>query len=185
MNKRLKMGGDEDEEEGSYSLYETMVKYRNPPVQMSVYKDSKTGQKKVTLVISLFSGVQSATFRLIGDGPGTREAVVDYFWAKTSVDHERIFAKEIEHKVMPSCHPKIEQLRNDLELYREKIEDIPKGSIELILPIPVQTVAGSVSIDGKIIEDDRNATYLVVELTGYQTAYSVKEKDMKATFYTA
>jgi len=47
MNKRLKMGEDEDEEEGSFPLYETLVKYRNPPVQMSVYKDSKTGLKKV------------------------------------------------------------------------------------------------------------------------------------------
>lgn len=159
---------------------DSLVVHGNQPVQMSVYRDPETGMEMVIVVAALIGGVTDANFSVVGDGPGTRTVRIDYLWPAMSFDIEGIFAQEINDESLPVCHPKIEALKKDLEKCRSCIDQIPKGSIELTLPIPVQTIVNSVKITGKKTKD--GTRFLIAELMGYQNAYMVKEKDKVVVF---
>ncbi|XP_045022892.1 uncharacterized protein LOC116930516 [Daphnia magna] len=159
--------------------FDSLIVHGNQPVQMSVYQDPVTRREKLVVVVALIGGVGDAKFSLVGDGPGTRTARIDYSWPVTAVDIEAIFQQEIQNGEIPSCHPLIEALKKDLEKSRSSVEEISRG-MELTLPISVQTVANSISITGKRNKD--GTKYLVVILMGYQTAYTIKEKDKIVIF---
>ncbi|KAI9550440.1 hypothetical protein GHT06_005717 [Daphnia sinensis] len=143
--------------------FDSLIVHGNQPVQMSVYQDPETRNEKLVLIVALIGGVDDAKFSLVGDGPGTRTARIDYSWPVTAVDIEAIFQQEIRNGEIPPCHPLIEALKKDLERSRSSVEEIPRGFMELTLPISVQT-------------------YLVVILTRYQTSYTMKEKDKIVVF---
>ncbi|KAK4028825.1 hypothetical protein OUZ56_021843 [Daphnia magna] len=159
--------------------FDSLIVHGNQPVQISVYQDPVTRREKLVVVVALIGGVGDAKFSLVGDGPGTRTARIDYSWPVTAVDIEAIFQQEIQNGEIPSCHPLIEALKKDLEKSRSSVEEISRG-MELTLPISVQTVANSISITGKRNKD--GTKYLVVILMGYQTAYTIKEKDKIVIF---
>ena len=119
-------------------------------------------------------------FSLVKDGPGTRTARIKYSWPPIAVDIKQIFAYEIKSKKRPTCHPKIEALKEDLEINRLCIEDFPKGSMKLTLPILVQTMASTIYKTGKRKAD--GMLILIFELMAYQTTYTVKEKDKIVVF---
>jgi hypothetical protein len=52
--------------------------------------------------------------------------------------------------------------------------------MELTLPISVQTVDSSINVKGKTNKD--GTRYLTAQLTGYQTAYTLKAKDQTVVF---
>ncbi|KAI9553673.1 hypothetical protein GHT06_021600 [Daphnia sinensis] len=154
--------------------FDSLIVHGNQPVQMSVYQDPETRNEKLVIVVALIGGVDDAKFSLVGDGPGTRTARIDYSWPVTAVDIEAIFQQEIRNGEIPSCHPLIEALKKDLEKSRSSVEEIPRGFMELTLPISVQTVANSISITGEKNKD--GTKYLVVILTGYQTVYNEENR---------
>ena len=160
--------------------YDSLIVHGNQPVQMSVYQDPVTRREKLVIVVALIGGVDDAKFTLVGDGPGTRTARIDYSWPVTAVDIEAIFQQEITNGDIPSCHPLIEALKKDLEKTRSNVEEIPRAFMELTLPISVQTVANSINIMGKRNKDGTKC--LVVMLMGYQTAYTIKAKDKIVVF---
>lgn len=164
---------DDEEEEHAMADFDSCVVHRNQPIQMSVYRDPSTQQEKVIIIAMLVGGVCDATFSLVGSGPGTRLARIDYQWPAIAIDIEKIFSHEIADN-LPSCHPKIEALKKDLERTRDSIDEVPKGSIEFTLPISVQTVSTSISITGKKNKD--GVMMLVIELMAFESKYAVKEK---------
>jgi hypothetical protein len=85
-----------------------------------------------------------------------------------AVDLEAIFQQEILAGDILSCHP----LNKNLENFRSSIEEIPKGLMEITLPISVQAVVNSISITEK---RNKNGTkFLVALFSEYQTAYTIK-----------
>lgn len=177
LHKRVRLV--EGKEEGMDD-FDSLIVHGNQPVQMSVYQDPVTRCEKLVVVVALIGGVDDAKFSLVGDGPGTRTARIDYSWPVTSVDIEAIFQTEIQSGEIPSCHPLIEALKKDLEKSRSSVDEIPRGFMELTLPISVQTAANSIYVTGKKNKD--GTKYLVVTLMGYQTAYTIKEKDRIVVF---
>ena len=72
------------------------------------------------------------------------------------------------------------ELKKDLESTRESIEEIPRGSIEITLPISVQTVSSSISITG--IRTVEGVKLMIVELMSFESRYAVKKEDKKVVF---
>ena len=110
------------------------------------------------------------------DGAETRLARIDYFCPSLCVDIETIFEQEIA-EVLQSCHPKIVAL--NLEQAGASLEEVPRGSIEITLPISVQTVSSSISIKGKMCN---GVMLMMVELMSFETKYGVKQKGKKVVF---
>jgi len=81
---------------------------------------------------------------------------------------------------MAACDPKIVALKSDLQFTRQHKNDVPKGSIEISLPIPVQTAANTITRGGQTRKDGSQA--IVDELTAYQTSYTLKPEDDKIVF---
>lgn len=159
---------------------DAQIIHHNQPVMMSVYRDPDTEEERVIIVASLPGGSTDIEFSLVGSGPGTRTARIEYRWPSIAYNIEEIFAKEIANKIIPSCHPKILALKADLQNTRDCIDEAPKGMMELSLPISVQTVANSVKRMGKVKEN--GSLTLIVELSAYQNAYTVKQEDKKVVF---
>ena len=177
-SKRVKLDKRADEEQPRDDDALSVVHY-NQPVQTSLFRDPTTQQVKVIIVAALIGGVSDVEFSLVGDGPGTRLARIDYRWPQICVNIEAIFSKEIASG-LPSCHPKIVELKKDLESTRESIEEIPRGSIEITLPISVQTVSSSISITG--IRTVEGVKLMIVELMSFESRYAVKKEDKKVVF---
>ena len=76
-------------------------------------------------------GATNIRFTLVGNGPGSRPAIIDYMWPPIGFEIKNLFKEEI--KEIPACHPKIMDLMEDLKFTREYVSETPKGSIELAL----------------------------------------------------
>ncbi len=141
---------------------------------MEVYRDPDTEKDKVIVVASLFGGTTDVEFTLLGSGPGTTSAQITYKWAPHSFNIEELFAKAIKSQTIPSCHPKIVQLKKGLQKCRASKDDTPVGTIDLTLPIPVLTSENSISRPGRKNKD--GVMIMIIELTAYESLYSVKSK---------
>ena len=108
--------------------YDSLIVHGNQPVQMSVYQDPVTRREKLIIVVALIRSVDDAKFTLVGDGPGTRTARIDYSWPVTAVDIEAIFQHEITNGDIPSCHSLIEALKKDLEKLGRMLRKSPELS---------------------------------------------------------
>ena len=149
---------------------------------MEVYRHPDTEKEKVIIVANLLSGTTDVEFSLLGDGPGTTSAQISYKWAPSSFNIEDLFAKEIKNKTIPKCHPKIVELKKCLEDTRASRDDTPVGLINLTLPIPVLTAEDTISRSGKKSKD--GTMHLIIELTAYESLYSVKPSSKKVSFET-
>ncbi|KZR98463.1 Uncharacterized protein APZ42_006114, partial [Daphnia magna] len=96
---------------------------------------------------------------------------------------EALFGEEIKKAEMAICDPKILALKDDLKFIRQHKAQAPKGSIEINLPIPVQTAANTIKHEGKTRKDGSQA--ILVELTAYQSSYTVRPEDEKIVFKTS
>jgi hypothetical protein len=121
-------------------------------------------------------GATEVRFTLVCSGPGSRLAIIDYLWPEI----ENLFAEEIKQGEFADCHPKIIALKEDLKFTREYLSEAPKGSIELALPIPVQTASNTIKRYGKKRKDGSQT--MIVELTAFQTSYTVDPKHCKIEF---
>ncbi|XP_045023141.1 uncharacterized protein LOC123467161 [Daphnia magna] len=164
---------DEDE-------LDAKIAHKNQPVLMTVYRDPVTEQEKVCIVVSLPGGASDVEFSLVGSGPGSSTARITYSWPKILFDIETIFKKAITSSELPVCHPKIIALKNELKNNRDLIDSTPKGSMELTLPISVQTATSSISRAGGKTAD--GSMVVIVELLAFQNSYTVKQFDKKIDF---
>jgi hypothetical protein len=171
-----------NEEEGAMAFVnqDSRFNHINQPIVVSVYKDHETEQEKVIILCVLPSGATDIRFRLLGSGPGTILAVVEYSWPPIAFEIEDLFRDEIKKGDIAPCDPKILALKDDLMFTRQHKDQVPKGSIEISLPIPVQTAANTIKRGGKQRKDGSQA--IVVELTAYQSSYTVKQEDEKIVF---
>nr|CAH0103734.1 unnamed protein product [Daphnia galeata] len=171
-----------NEEEGAMAFVnqDSRFNHINQPIVVSVYKDHETEQEKVIILCVLPSGATDIRFRLLGSGPGTILAVVEYSWPPIAFEIEDLFRDEIKKGDMAPCDPKILAFKDDLMFTRQHKDQVPKGSIEISLPIPVQTAANTIKRGGKQRKDGSQA--IVVELTAYQSSYTVKPEDEKIVF---
>jgi len=174
-----------NEEEDTTALVnlDSRFNHHNQPIVVSVYRDHLTEQEKVIVLCVLPHGAEEIRFRLVGSGPGTMLAVMEYEWPPIAFEIEALFGDEIKKGEMSTCDPKILALKDDLQFTRQHKAQAPKGSIEITLPIPVQTAATTIKRDGKTRKDGSKA--ILVELTAYQTSYTVRPEDEKIVFKTS
>ena len=85
-----------------------------------------------------------------------------YSWSPIGFEIEALFQEEIDSDALPSCHPKILALTEDLKFTRENIGDVPRGAMEFTIPIPVQTAGYTLTRTGVLRED--NSLALIVEM---------------------
>nr|CAH0101689.1 unnamed protein product [Daphnia galeata] len=154
--------------------------HNNQPILMEVFRDPDTEKDKVIVVASLVGCTTDVEFTLLGSGPGTTFAQISYKWAPNSFNIEKLFAKEIKTGKIPSGHPKIVQLKKGLQNYRDSKDDTPIGTIDLTLPIPVLTTENSISRSGRKKKD--GTIIMIIELTAYESLYSVKQETKKVLF---
>ena len=78
-NKLLKTSEDGDTV-AAFEDLDSKIVHHNQPIVMSVFKDPLTKQEKEIIVAVLPGGPNRVCFSLVGSGPGTRLARIDYSW---------------------------------------------------------------------------------------------------------
>lgn len=109
--------------------------------------------------------------------------VIEYAWPPKTYEIEAFFEDEIKKGEIATCYPKILALKNDLKFTRQPKDQVPKGSIEIEIPIPFQTAANTVTRGGKTRKDGSQA--ILVKLIAHQTSYTVKPENEKIVFKTS
>ena len=170
-----------DEEDDDVTDY-SQVKHINQPVLMSVFLDPVTEQEKAIVVTCLRGGTEEAKFYLVGLGRGTQTARIVYHWPKISFEFDELFAKQIKAENITNYHPKLIALKKDLQLNRERIDQNPIGTMELTLPISVQTAESFIERYGMRRQTD-GSWVLIAELTAYQNVYTKKAEEDAVKFY--
>lgn len=148
------------------------IVHQNQPVLMSVYKDPESLCEKVCVCVTLSSGVTDVKFSLLGAGPATTTAVISYIWPEIMYSVEGLFATEIKTKSVSPTHPMIMVLKLELEINRSNIEAKLRGSIELALPIPVQTDSNTVNFKAGKTAD--GVIILIAHLSAFPTYTKTK-----------
>ena len=135
----------EEAEPDIEDLVDSQIVHQNQPILMEVYDDPDTQNQKVIIVASLTGGSSEVEFSLVGNGPGTSTARITSGWPKIAFKIEELLENNIKKKKLPISHLKILALKKGLQNTRDSIDEVPRGVIELNLPISVQTAAYSIS----------------------------------------
>ena len=85
---------------------------------------------------------------------------------------------KIRPNPLPPTHLKIIALKLDLENNRKHIEAAPQGSMEIALPIPVQTDADTITFD----KNAEGVTMLIADLRAFRTSYTTKKNEFVCKF---
>ena len=158
------------------------MEHVNQPALITTYKDPLTLCDKLCLVIDLPSGVTDFQLKLPGIGPAASILLVSYLWPELVYKVTGLFDKEIKAGIMTEIQPAITALKLELEKTRSNIQDIPRGSIQITLPVPVQT-----NSDAMVFKAGMNAkgvTVLVVHLQAFHTDYTAKKHEYAVNFET-
>ena len=156
------------------------ITHKNQPAIMTVYKDPESLCEQVCVCVALPSGVTDVKFSLLGSGPATTTAKISYTWPEIMFSVEGLFAVEIKNNSLSSTHPLIVGLKLELENNRSNIAAKPEGSIELTLPIPVQTDSKTVgykagrNADGVII--------MIARLSAFHNSYTKEKTEFDCQF---
>lgn len=105
----------------------------------AINKDPATLAERVCVAVTLPSGVKDVTFGLVGSGPASSTARITYAWPEVMFNVEDLFKTEINGNKMSVTHPIVLSLKSELENNRKNIQEEPRGSIQVTLPIQVQT----------------------------------------------
>ena len=155
------------------------VVHHNQPVLISVYKDPETLADKVCVVVTLPSGVTDVTFGLVGTGPATSSAKISYRWPTVMFNVEGLFESHLKEKMSPT-HPIILSLKSELENNRKKIDETPRGTMQISLPIPVQTNHDKFTF--KAGKNSEGVLVVSAQLSAFDTAYTAKQSDFPCKF---
>ena len=159
--------GDED--------MDSKIVHHNEPIIMTVYRD-ETEKEKVGILVALPGGCDDVEFSLLGGGAGSSTARITYSWPKVIYNLDNIFGKSCK----APFHPKILAFKKELENNRDAVDAIPRGVLELTLPIPVQTATDSFTFTGCVKGD--GSRILIADLSAYQNSNTQKQADKKVKF---
>lgn len=136
--------------------------FRNYPLMCETYTDPDNQKNMVLVAISLPGGADNVKFVVSNDGTSV---IVTYDWPKTMYTMDDLFVKQIADEGIPVYHPKILAIENGLRKCRQRIDAVPEATINVKLPIKVQT-AGAGPITKSGIERDDGTKIVMVELVG-------------------
>ena len=169
-NKRSK-----NEIETDATTYEERLNFHiencNQPILMEVYVDPTTENKKLVVVAALPGGATDGDFNLLGAGPGSNIALITYQWPEVCYDVENCLPKA---SMMEHCQVATQKFWPLKKVCRELVNQwVPVGVINLNLPISVLTSESTIIRKGGI-DRDTGTLLLIIELTAYESAYTVQ-----------
>lgn len=112
------------------------LSFNKYPYLVETYKNTVTHVDMVFLAVSIPGG---ATHVRLDLNSGGTAAIVSYKWPSCFINMEDLFKKSLAQKQMTMDHPKVIAARNGLEKVTIRRDEEPDASINIPLPISVQT----------------------------------------------
>ena len=138
------------------------------PTLINIYTDPDTMNDEVTVVLALPSGV--VNYKLTMGDPfetngGTDYFSIEYDWPRTFTDMSDLFKRKLKGANFTLHHPKVLGIMAELENYRENVDQKPKSSFQISLPISVQSSMETVVQEGLKRPYDDGSVCMVLMLT--------------------
>lgn len=158
-----------DENEPSPSTSKKMKnESQMPPILIHEFIDPDTKMEKMAVVILLYPGTKELKYD-VTNNDGVQQLEVTYEWPELITDVTDIFSDG----KMPSYHPKIMGLEEDLKRYKKHVDDKPKGNF--IVPFPREIIEDVSSIKQTIKKKENGSTFLIFEFCCIQSGYNTKK----------
>ena len=150
------------------------------------WTDPNTGEYKFTVLVVLPSGVCDGEVNVPASEEGTDMIEVKYTWSEGFVNMQTLFHHEITKLGYAISHPEVMAIKDSLKKHRSFIDETPTSTMEIKLPIKVQTSPQSYQHD-VIVSKLTGGNHLVtirVRLTAFSTTYIIpsNKKKVQVTF---
>ena len=159
---------------------DSTITTKNMPVLTSVYKDPSSQKEFVSLIVSLPGRAEDVEFLLVGSDPGSNLARITFSWPPVMYDIDDVLEIEALSTISDKDMARAAALKEDLQNNRHAIDVKPRGTIDVLLPIPVQTSISSYTHRGKKKSD--GSLVVIADLMAYQTTYTVPQSARKVEF---
>lgn len=140
------------------------------PLIVAPYKEVNTQVNKICIMVSIPGGATDVKVTLNEEGT---EAIINFHWPRSMHDMQEAFKYFFEAKMMTIQDPRIGAVMEQLPQYRAKTNQAPECVVKIDLPFRVQTTPASWENYGIKRPDGTKIT--VIDLTGYLSAYSLKD----------
>ena len=148
------------------------------PVLATTYDDPVTQGQKVVIAVAIPGAAKDICVNLSVDG---YYCVVEYDWPEPMRDPVKLFKHWIDAKEIVEYHPKIIALNQELKNCRASVNESPRASIKVRLPVRVQTDSNTFTRNG-IVEDA--SIIVIAEFKAIHSKYEIKKEDMVVDFVT-
>lgn len=132
----------------------------NGPIIRYEFQDPVSKVDKMMVVIPKMGGIDDIRFSV--DMTGTIFSV-SFFWPPICCKPLNLFRNMTGNEAISSFHPKVVGFENELKNFREKKDEIPRGTISIKLPKQVQKEKST--IKANIVKCEHNQEVIMVELT--------------------
>jgi hypothetical protein len=112
------------------------------------------------VIIPKFGGISDIRYCLDAFG---QIFTVSFNWPKICHSPLDLFKQMTENPAFSKFHPKVIGLESELKKFREKKDEIPRGTIQIELPRAVQT--DKATIIKKVVKGDNGEEIVMVELS--------------------
>jgi hypothetical protein len=184
----IKPGQDSEMEDSKKDAFRGILISGTCPNVVYTYNHANTFVQKVVVVLTLPSGVTTCKVRLDESSRtatgGTNAVVIEYDWGLFSYDPECLYSQCIAAGKMTQDHPKIQAMRKELTKLRGNINEAPKSTLKILLPIVVQTSDDTwdYTTIAHIDSNGFSTQNLEIELTELQKKYTTKKRESTAVF---
>jgi hypothetical protein len=180
--KRSRFEEDEDVVEDDLEDRDSRITFHNYPLLIDIYEDSETMAEKVCVCVSLPSGVvEPIQLSLLGSGPASTTASISYTRPKLLYTVDGLFSSEMKVETgKQTTSSMIMGLKGELKRNRSNVESIPMGTMEITLPIAVQTDPQTISY--KVGKNSEGVIVLIAKLSAFHSVYSKKKTVFDISF---
>jgi hypothetical protein len=143
-----------DDNEKSY------VECTNGPIIRYEFRDPDNNTEKIMVIIPKFGGISDIRYCL--DACGVVFSV-SFNWPKICYSPLDLFKRMTANPAFSKFHPKVTGMETELKKFREKKDEIPRGTIQIDLPRAVQT--DKTTIIKKVVMGENGEEIVMVELS--------------------
>ena len=159
---------------------------KKPMCTIGKWTDPDISEENYTVLVVLPSGVITGEVLIPTSEDGTDEISITYDWSDAFVKMDVLYMKEILEKKYTRSHPEVMAMNESLRKYKTNIDETPKSTIKIKLPVKVQTSHQSYDHD-VIVTKLPGGNHLVtvrVRMTAFDTMYIVRsaKKKIKVSF---
>lgn len=160
---------------------ENQQHFKQAPIIPCVYTDPVSKIEKCLVVLVVYSGIAGLDVDVVTKENSLEQfLIVNYKWPDCMYDVRSMFLNDKDQKmIVHATHPKLLAVETALQQFRENIEDAPIATVEIKLPIEVNTDPKTWTFTPNKKADGNSVIFIEMDCLRKDYIISKKEKYIK------